>query len=555
MEPYVKTVYVNDSAPAISADNLNKSEQGIFNATQGVNTLSQGVETLGIQSESLSEIVGINSLALLKWEQGTLSNGVNTDSAVRIRTQNSISLSHPIVITIQTGYKYSVVGYSSNNTYLGAVGPFAATRTITSTTWTGAHHVRLVVQLDNQSYIYPESGQNVSVAITRTLNLVTNDVLEKTLSDYYEMTNYGLFCETYVNKIYQDGVLVDDPNNNRNSTSIMRLDTENDIWIHTSGNAWAVFFDSNKEFLSNIIGHIDSVISKNNFPSGAAYVAFIYYRSTILTTNFSTSTFKGNKYFCSLTKKKKDTRPIIYIKLSDSQTEILQKLWDAIYTKNCNVVFESGTYTFDTIYDIMKSTYSYNTAYEMPLGGGCRYYGYGSIFNASYPGTDNNVKGNSSAFGSNRLSTGGFELYDMNINSKDIVYCVHDEASDMDVPYANRYQNCRMKYETVSSTAAIRKCIGGGTGKFGTVEIIGCNFETDNPTKVTVGWHGHYDDDVSETQFLLTIRDCSMGGILELGNTGEEEIGLITFCGNKCTQVPSSNAHWFVSAWNNEIYS
>lgn len=33
MQPYVKTVYANDSAPAVSAENLNKSEQGIFESS------------------------------------------------------------------------------------------------------------------------------------------------------------------------------------------------------------------------------------------------------------------------------------------------------------------------------------------------------------------------------------------------------------------------------------------------------------------------------------------------------------------------------------------
>lgn len=43
MEPYVKTVYVNDSAPAISAENLNKSEDGIFNVVALANNLKDSL--------------------------------------------------------------------------------------------------------------------------------------------------------------------------------------------------------------------------------------------------------------------------------------------------------------------------------------------------------------------------------------------------------------------------------------------------------------------------------------------------------------------------------
>ena len=42
---YTKTVWVNNQAPAINADNLNKIEQGIFDTDAGVAAANSRIDT------------------------------------------------------------------------------------------------------------------------------------------------------------------------------------------------------------------------------------------------------------------------------------------------------------------------------------------------------------------------------------------------------------------------------------------------------------------------------------------------------------------------------
>ena len=249
-------------------------------------------------------------------------------------------------------------------------------------------------------------------------------------------------------------------------------------------------------------------------------------------------------------RRSKCVRKVIEIFASDTEDEIYNKMKDAIDEKNCDVIFELGTYSFDSIFDTMKSKYRFNTAFELPLGGNCRYYFNGSTIKGTYTGTDSEVGNNASVLGSRRKS-GSYELYDGIIEATDIIYCVHDEASGHEEPYVRKYHNMRMKYISGNKyTNSISKCIGGGTGLHGLIAIENCVFESDN--SIDVSYHGVQTENIAESNIIVS--NCYLSHTFGCHSLGTNERVNLNFCGNSVSgSVPVNIDSWTVKAWNNEV--
>ena len=239
-------------------------------------------------------------------------------------------------------------------------------------------------------------------------------------------------------------------------------------------------------------------------------------------------------------------RKDVYINTTDTQEQILVKMLNAVSEGNCDVYFEPGDYTFTTVFDLMKSDYGYTTAYELPIGGNCRYFFQGSKLTATKTTTDTNVAGNESLIGSRR-GCGSYELYDGTLICNDMVYCVHDEAQGCENPYTRKYKNMVMKYNTVSSTETLRKCIGGGTGLHGTVIIEDCVFINDNNQDVS--YHGHDKEDT--TEFRLTISNSYFSKKIQLADLSTNETGIALLSGNSFGEANDTTSKWTVYDVNN----
>ena len=242
-------------------------------------------------------------------------------------------------------------------------------------------------------------------------------------------------------------------------------------------------------------------------------------------------------------------RKDVYIKKTDTQEEILVKMLDAVKRTNCDVYFETNTYNFDTVFDLMKTKYAYTTAYELPIGGNCRYYFNGSTLIATKTSTDSNVIGNESLMGSRRTS-GNYELYDGILIANDMVYCVHDEAQGSPIPYVRKYKNMRMKYNTISSTQEFRKCIGGGAGQKGSIIIENCVFECDNLAEVS--YHGFQSNEIG-SELNLTVSNCYFKHKLQFDSMYSNGKAVALVCGNSYTSEPVVGTNWEVYKVNNEI--
>lgn len=120
MNPYVKTLYANDSTPAISAENLNKSEQGIFDATQ---TTIKNENDLSETNEYLkSQNYDSRLLANSDFIDGFYTSSNRTDGNYGYyRTSTLVPIQDLRVVidgTIPSNSLYTIQTYDSNKDYL-----------------------------------------------------------------------------------------------------------------------------------------------------------------------------------------------------------------------------------------------------------------------------------------------------------------------------------------------------------------------------------------------------------------------------------------------------
>lgn len=72
--------------------------------------------------------------------------------------------------------------------------------------------------------------------------------------------------DTYENKVWLNGAIVRDGILQRNCTSIVPLDRNNNIYTNTNGNADVVFFDKDDKYISTLNFYNNKPVLKENFP-------------------------------------------------------------------------------------------------------------------------------------------------------------------------------------------------------------------------------------------------------------------------------------------------
>lgn len=245
-----------------------------------------------------------------------------------------------------------------------------------------------------------------------------------------------------------------------------------------------------------------------------------------------------------------NSREIVNIKLSDSEEEIFLKMKYAYTTKKCDVYWEYGTYEFSDIFELIKTKYGRDTAYELPIGGNCRYYFNGSVLIATQKSTDPNVIFNESLIGSWRES-GSYELHDGIFKGIGMTYVIHDEASGSLIPYVRKYHNIRMEYN--SNEAISGMCLGGGTGSKGNVEFDGCVFLTNSDSSMDGGYHGKQINIDTESVFRATVKNCYFSKRFQTGELSENETAELIYCCNSHKMKPGGDK-WNIIEWNNTTH-
>ena len=228
-------------------------------------------------------------------------------------------------------------------------------------------------------------------------------------------------------------------------------------------------------------------------------------------------------YFCSKLELVTDevksisenTRTRVDILTTDTQVEILTKMLNAYDEGNCDVHFQTGTYTFDDVYIYMRDTLGWTWTMELPIGSGNRYYFHGSTLISNAP---------SSTYETSRMVLGckagvngkpDFELHDGIIINNGGTYCVHDECLRTTNAYRHAYYNMRMYYNTGAATENISKCIGGGAGTKGLIIIKDCVFQNDYTGATdSISWHGL--DSTPNTDMAFFVENCYLNKRLRI---------------------------------------
>lgn len=249
-------------------------------------------------------------------------------------------------------------------------------------------------------------------------------------------------------------------------------------------------------------------------------------------------------------------RPFIRVYATDTESQIIEKFIRAYNCGNCDVWFDRASYTFGPELEKVSTDYGM-TSNEIPIGNNCRYYFNGSTLTATVDLSQHPTAEGEDEFYCNFLGCqrrpSSYELHDGVLIATDTRYVVHDESSALSQTYRHLYQNMEMHYHTNLRQEAIRKCIGGGTGAHGVVEIVGCKFTTDGVDSC-VSFHGN-GTDVEGAEFDLNIRGCWFTGGIRAGALSANQTARLFYTGNSATAAPATYDRWTVTAFLNEVRS
>lgn len=535
------------------------SEEELAQITTNKEKISELKEDIGNMKNDINPLTWNDGFMLQDWkavatEGRSVSDFCLCQAESQVEYVSETANQYVQGIVFYDKYKTPIIGYANN-------GKDGEPCIVTSPKDT--YYLRLSVVNSNIDKAYFKSN---TPTVKSFIEKNSNRLITAHDTDFVEIevTNYMLTCDIIKNKAYtvnNNTYAGLRDSENKDSSTLCILDKTKDMYAGNRYNTDVIFFDSDREFISstNALYH-ETKLAKEQYPSNAKYVAFTWEKDGVIADKMYVSTV-DNGYQTGLpafkygkTIKYKNQRPIINIYNSDTQEEIFDKLADACYTQDCDVYFEKGTYIFDTIYEKIKTYYNtVGDAFEMLLGGNCRYYMYGCTFKGDF--TNSTVK--SSTFGSHRHA-GSYELFGGTIICVDGVYCVHDEASSEEPLSVRKYHHVTFKYVKGGTYSNwICKCLGCGTGKNTITVIDGCYFESDNDLCVAeASWHGNENNN-SACETFIEVKNSyfkNKGFYVDAIPSDSKQVGKIIFCNNSVeNKIPTEVNGWTLAGWNNEI--
>lgn len=210
--------------------------------------------------------------------------------------------------------------------------------------------------------------------------------------------------------------------------------------------------------------------------------------------------------------------------------------------------------------EYMESVTSSSSTWGLVLKNGVHVvFSSNSLVTAKYSGTRGDTKQYFSAF---NAGEGGFTLENLNIETDNIRYSVHDDrGAGGGEGYINRYVNCTMKHTNGMYT----DCIGGGLGTNGLIEIVNCYFEGDETATRLVYYHGNSYNGQTDAQCKIICKGNYFAGVGTFGLTkygdstkvttayvSDNSVGSALFV-NSGSYAPNDNMRMI--AWNNELRS
>jgi hypothetical protein len=250
-------------------------------------------------------------------------------------------------------------------------------------------------------------------------------------------------------------------------------------------------------------------------------------------------------------------RSVVHIDAVDGIDAFCAKMKAAYINGECDVYIGKGDYIYTNAFvDAVRA----DGMDGVPIGNGCRYYfETGARLYCEYTGANAaDIKGFFSPLSTQRAG-GNFEIYNLDLVAKNVLYAVHDETNGADAFYRHVYNDCYIELDNTTlgdSGNRLSKALGGGLGKHAEIIIEGCVFKTANPlgNGNAASYHGANGSEYTDAKIVVT--NCWFDGNFRTSNLTENTSApypRMIYAGNSSGIAVNYPAAWDVRAWNNEV--
>lgn len=257
----------------------------------------------------------------------------------------------------------------------------------------------------------------------------------------------------------------------------------------------------------------------------------------------------------------KTLRSVITINNTDGIEAFYTKMLTAFNTGNCDVYVQKGEYRYTN--EIIEKIRA-DGRRGVPIGNNCRYYfETGANLYCEYTGENKaDVVGYFSPLDSQNVG-GNFEIYNLDLISKNTCYALHDEANASDDFCKHVYKNCYIKLDNTALGAdgnSISKALGGGLGKYEEVIIENCVFKATNPSKASsvqddASYHSANRSNI--TNVKLVINGCYFENRFRTSDFDDYPLQTptprIIYTNNSSGKADNIPSTWNAYKWNNVV--
>lgn len=260
-----------------------------------------------------------------------------------------------------------------------------------------------------------------------------------------------------------------------------------------------------------------------------------------------------------LTQKVEKNRNVIKINNADGIEAFYNKMVEAYSVKDCDVYIGKGDYIYtNELVDSIRSA----GLRGIPIGNGCRYYfETGANIICHYTGDNKSDVVNYFSPLDTQSRASDFEIYNLKISAKNVVYAVHDEANGDNEFCKHIFKNCYLVLDNSDlgeNGNSISKALGGGFGKHEEIVIKNCVFDSTNPISTygaDASYHGANASNFSDVSMIVS--GCWLKKQFRFKEISSNPIApfpRVIYTGNSSTDEPSMPSQtWDVKTWNNEI--
>jgi hypothetical protein len=276
-------------------------------------------------------------------------------------------------------------------------------------------------------------------------------------------------------------------------------------------------------------------------------------------SDFSWAPFAFTNY--QLTRKVETNRNVIKINNADGIEAFYNKMVEAYSAKDCDVYIGKGDYIYTNEFvDSIRSA----GLRGIPIGNGCRYYfETGANIICHYTGDNASDVVNYFSPLDTQSRASDFEIYNLKISAKNVVYAVHDEANGDNEFCKHVFKNCYLVLDNSDlgeNGNSISKALGGGFGKHEEIVIKDCVFDSTNPISTygaDASYHGANASNFSDVSMIVS--GCwfkKQFRCKEISSNPIAPFPRVIYTGNSSADAASMPSQtWDIKAWNNELRS